>query len=233
MTTIVLIIAALLLAVATPATAIPTCPAGSMADYIGFGATGCQVNRLTFSNFAYQVTPVSQGYNSGTVLDPPASGIAVTPRAQTSGASLHFRPMPLVPGLMWIDLRFSFDVTGPVYGNVLSGQLLPFANMSSAAVGETITHAPDVTYVLGLYSYHVCGTPEFGSCHETLDRRMFPATAFQHIDIGGYSVNEVEAGFVTPEPATGFLLGNMLLAVVVWRRHKTRLERQGYKRVPN
>lgn len=48
-----------------PAPGIPTCPAASMAEYVGFSFQGCQFNSITFFGFDYSLGRGSDSASSG------------------------------------------------------------------------------------------------------------------------------------------------------------------------
>lgn len=76
-----------LLLMPVPAPAIPTCPAASMAEYVGFAFQGCQFNSLTFFGFDYSHgSGVRLGLFGPTVF-PSLSEILVTPRSNPSPGS--------------------------------------------------------------------------------------------------------------------------------------------------
>ena len=83
-----------LLLMPVSARAIPTCPAASMAEYVGFGFQGCQFNSLTFYNFEYSHSGVRLIF--GPPAFPSLSDILVTPRSSPSlgsgGAAVAIAP---------------------------------------------------------------------------------------------------------------------------------------------
>jgi hypothetical protein len=223
-----------LLLVAAPASAIPICPAGTMADYLAFGTAGCQFNSLTFSDFSYS--------NPGGVLlglfgprifpPPPPSEISVQPRSNparlgSGGAALWFAPPPPpLPvfegnGPYWDTVSIGFNVAGPrIVRDDLSAVLQSIANLQSAGIGETAVPGGN----LGIFQGVDCQRDPFGPpppCANPTSLSI-PFTRFQEIDIAGRNVNGFEAGFATPEPATLLLVGTGAAGLGVARWVKRR-----------
>ena len=117
------VLALVLLLMAAPASAIPTCPAGTMADYLGFRSPGCQFNTLTFSNFSY--SGIAKDFTGPTNLPAPPSVIMVEPFTApgslgSGGAGFEFTSPPSPPSppgefhlVHWGSVSIGFDVAAP------------------------------------------------------------------------------------------------------------------------
>ena len=221
----------LTIATSTPASAIPSCPSGTMADYIGFGAAGCQFNSLTFSNFSYSGS--ANDLFGPSNLPAPPSAIAVQPRSDpgslgSGGAGLEFTSPPTPPGFFrvyWGNVAIGFDVTAKgsgIVGDDLSGQLQSIANLQSAALTETAVPGGSLTIVQGT----ICFDPFFRPPSCANPRNLsFPATDFQEITIGGENINSFETGFAAPEPTTLLLWGTTMAGLGLAARRSRRRQR--------
>lgn len=118
-----------LLLMAAPASAIPICPSATMADYLAFGSTGCNIKNLTFLNFSYSGA-FAVGFGPPTFFAGPPSEVSVQPRSNPSlgagGAALGFsllHPLPGGPflgGTYWGFVTIGFEVFA-VPGRASSG----------------------------------------------------------------------------------------------------------------
>lgn len=209
----------------TPIAAIPSCPSGTMADYIGFSAAGCQFNSLTFSDFSYSgvlLQHVSGFPFFGHVFPQPSpSEISVQPRSFSSplpnmsapslgsgGAGLLITaPLPD----FWDSVSISFNVSGPgIVRDDLSGGVVTIADiLPFGQIFESAT--PGGSRPLSLADGLLCGTllPDgtIFECRRFFDSVSFAATPFQQVDIGGSRVAGVGVDFATPEPTTLLLWG--------------------------
>ncbi|SRR5712692_8189424 len=201
----------------SPSGAIPICPSGTMADYIGFGGAGCQFNTLTFSNFSYSssmLQHVSGFPFFGRVFpEPSPSEISVQPRSFSASA---FQPAPALgsggAGLQilapspdfWEFVGISFSVSGPgIVRDDLSGGLVTIADiLPRASLFESAT--PGGSRPLLLNAGLDCGTslPDgtIMLCREFFDSVSFTATPFQHIDISGFRVAGVKQTSLLQNP---------------------------------
>jgi hypothetical protein len=228
----------MLLLMAAPASAIPICPSGTMADYLGFGSAGCQFNSLTFSDFSY-----SGGvriFISGNPLDffgtrilppPPPSAISVLPLSNpadlgSGGAALQIAPEPRFLGAYWEFVSIGFDVAGPgIIRDDLSAALHSVANLQSGQLSESALPGG----FLGLRQGSVCFANPFDPHSPPPDCGNFrslviPDTNFQTVGIGGFNVDGLEAGFATPEPATLLLVGTTAAGLGLarwWKRRRS------------
>jgi hypothetical protein len=230
----------MLLLMAVPAAAIPICPSGTMADYIAFGSTGCNLNNLTFLNFSYSggvraFSGESQDFFGSPVFpSPPPSAISVLPRSNlanlgSGGAALAFSPPHLQFGSYWGGVNVSFEVfarTGPgIVGDTLSAHLHSVADLQSGFIGESAVPGGGLSRV---QSFSLCSNhppflpPPPPSCEDPASLSI-PFTRFQEIDISGFNVDSFEAGFATPEPATLLLVGTGAAGVGLarwWKRRR-------------
>jgi len=199
------------------ADAIPSCPSGTMADYLAFGATGCQSDGAIFSNFSYSDTLV-------TGLPAPAGDVSVAPIFGGVGlVGLSFSPRSFA----WTRVNIDFEIQGLGSGIVrddLSGSLGNFGGapflwqagiMESAVPGGSLSIRSDLT----------CRIVE-PPCRE-IDGISFAPTLLQNIHISGGGVDgggvsSINADFTVPEPSTVLMLGASLavLTARAWRRHR-------------
>jgi hypothetical protein len=220
----------LVLLMAAPVSAIPICPAASMAEYAGFAGQGCQFHGFTFSNFEYS-------HPGGVILGvfgprvfPSLSAILVHPRTNpatlgSGGVALRFSP-PTTPivgfGLPYwdtVNIGFTVFAAEPWIGNTVAAGLQSIANLESAGLGETTVPGGS----LGLFQRFNCGS-SFDSppnCR-TFDSLYFPPTHFQTVSIFADNARDIEAGFATPEPATLLLVdtGAAGLGVARWWKRR-------------
>jgi hypothetical protein len=216
-----LVLTIVLLLMAVPASAIPICPSTTMADYIAFGSTGCNIKNLTFLNFSYSATFRNDGSFVGNLpplegLPAPPSAISVQPRSNPSlgsgGAALSFSPSPHSE-FYWGFVNVGFEVfarTGPgIVRNDLSADLHSLANFQSADITELAKPGGGLFIAQGSICFRpspASPDPFFSFCANPTNLSV-PFTRFQEIDISGRNVDAFEAGFATPEPATLLLVG--------------------------
>jgi len=209
----------------TPVGAIPICPSGTMADYIGFGATGCQFDSLTFSNFSYSGIAVL-GAPFFVTVAPPPSEVPVHPRSDpaslgSGGAGLTF----FSPGFFWGNVGLAFDVAGPgIIRDELSADLitLPFVAMPFLSV--QVVPGGDASFS---FPVSCLNNPPFDPefCLAASSPKAIslpPGTLFQQISIHGESgVQSIQTDFATPEPTTLLLFGTSAAAgfgLTWWRK---------------
>jgi hypothetical protein len=212
-----------LLLMVAPASAIPICPPGTMADYLSFGSVGCQFNTLTFSNFSY--SGIAKDFTGPNILPAPPSVITVEPFTApgslgAGGAGLEFTspPSPTSPPLSpggfhlvhWGSVSIGFDVAATghgIVGNVLSGQLQSIANLQSASLGMSAVPGGTLAISQGVICFNnPFGPPPPSTCANPAVL-SFAETDGQAVSIGGTNIESIEAGFATPEPATLLLVG--------------------------
>ena len=209
---------------ATRASAIPICPAASMAEYLGFASQGCQFNSLTFSNFEYSHPAGIRLNIFGPTVFPSLSDILVTPQTNPSlgsgGAALAIAPRQG----FWNFVNVGFTVHGPsaIVRDDLSAGLQSIANLESAAIGESAVPGGSLGIVQGTICFNnPFGPPPPPNC-ENPQSLSVAATNFQEIDISGRNVRDFEAGFATPEPATLLLVsaGAAGAGLARWRKRR-------------
>jgi len=199
------------------ADAIPSCPSGTMADYLAFGATGCQFDGAIFSNFSYVDTLV-------TGLSAPPGEVSVEPSSIFGDVGLVFSPRGA-----WSLVNIDFEVQGPgIVRDDLSGRLGNFGGGPPFAwdAGVTESAAPGESRSLSILNTPTCRFVE-PPCRD-FDSISFTSTSPQNIHIlGGGSdgggAGSIAVGFaVTPEPSVVLMLGASLavLTARAWRRHR-------------
>jgi hypothetical protein len=212
-----------LLLMPVSSSAIPICPAGTMADYLGFGAAGCQFNSLTFSHFSYtDFGGVTLGA-LGPLVFPPPSGISVAPRSDptnlgSGGAALHMTPF----FGSWEGVNIGFDVAGPgILRNDLAARLHTLADLQ---IADVILMTVPGGSLSGQASFTGC--LEHPSCRDFSSSISFPATPFQTVFIFGGHFDDLDVGFATPEPATRLLVDTGVAGVGLVRWVKIRRARR-------
>src|SRR5438445_9570721 len=156
------------------ATALPSCPSGTMADYLAFGATGCQSDGLIFSNFSYSDSLI-------TGLSAPPGDVSVEPSSIFGDVGLVFSPR-FNP---WSRVSVGFEVQGPgIVQDDLSGRLGNFGGPPfawDAVVTESAV--PGGSRSLSIFNTVTCRFVE-PPCRD-FDSISFASTSLQEIHIGG------------------------------------------------
>ncbi len=198
-----------------------------MADYLAFGAAGCQFNSLTFSDFSYSNSRgVRVGIFGPTIFPSPSEilvGAGSDPASLGSGgAALGFSPPAF-----WNNVNIGFDVAGPgIVRDDLSARLQSIANLESADISESAVPGGNLRIVQGflLCSSNPLAPPPSPFCDNPTSL-SFAATGFQEIAIGGDNVNSFETGFATPEPTTLLLWGTTAAGLGLAARRRRRRQR--------
>jgi hypothetical protein len=204
----------LMLVTCTSVHAIPACPSGTMADYLGFGPTGCQLGALTFSDFSYNQAVL------------PASRALVQPSVLGNNQGFTFSAIPPDPN----SFNFGFDgtISFGVNGSGIVGDSLRLLNTGVGPVGVNEMAIPPGT--AGTNNLIVLTVPQDpGGCSPGIQCRDFDSITFNPINgqsiflsQGGEStVNSFAVDVATtPEPGAILLLGTSLAALGVIRRRQ-------------
>jgi hypothetical protein len=232
------LLAAILVAFASIASAAPLCTdignsdhIATMADYVALGSGGCLIGDKLFSNFRYSPT------SSGTGVLVPASAVTLTPiGADSYNPGILFSSNDWIvngsdPSLLsFVDASIGFTVTVQPGGNLIDDASLTltsvaFTGTGSADVGETILAANGLT-ALGALGVDASGplTDEVSFAPTNIvlaSKDMFvgvPAGSDGTAQVFSFAENFSEI----PEPVGSVLIGSGLLALGVWRRRASR-----------
>jgi hypothetical protein len=226
-----------LLLMAAPASAIPICPAATMADYLGFGATGCNLSGVTISGFTY--LGESRSLPEGVL---PAELVTVTPDrgpfptfsiatdagpTPPPGADFDFRgwhslfldfklaagPAPLVGAMLHMDASGMSGLHGSAFvsvrGTLGSGPVLDLILFTNPSDERLIFHDA------------VVGAPRFTDTL-SLVGVAGPASALRTVDIGIIVAGDSSTLNPVPEPTTLLLWGTGAAGhgLARWARHR-------------
>jgi PEP-CTERM motif len=208
-----------LLMMPASASAIPICPAATMADYIAFGAAGCQFNSLTFSNFSYGEFSL---FGDGLFFSAPAppSLVSVQPRSDPASLGSGGAALTFLGSQQWFRVSLGFDVAGPgIVRNDLAGGLHNLADLQPFPL---LFEGTEPGGSLTIFRTTGCSLGRDTFCPDRFASISFGATPFQQVFIAGNRVSGIDAGFATPEPATLLLVGAGVagVGVVRWRKRR-------------
>lgn len=198
----------------------PACSTtGTYAQLQAFGATGCTINDLTFSNFTF--TPTS----TGTGVTPTASQVAYTldNPGTSSGTGqniwgFEFNPDLSVLGIGTEDLTIQYDITAPI-AEIASIHLLETVAVSGTAAatvaegpdcGKTTlaggcTFLPTLTVSAATPHQDLLGVGPFISLHVIKDINVTSTSANGSAVITNVRDSVDETGSPVPEPGTAAL----------------------------
>jgi len=231
----ILLAAAFLVVIPTLALAAPCVP-GTVANYVGLDAGGCQIGASTFFNFEGLAS-----FAGGTPINP--SQVLVAPSINALGPRLDFNLASSANANQLFGIAIGFSISGsPLTGAALS-------MVGAAATGNGVVTAVEDICRGGVFSSNPSNCTTSG--HVTLvtaqdsfgptgpDAQIFPITSFfdVFVDIaidGGPSgtarlgtaggpPGTVTSQFVAPEPASISLIGFGLVSLwALGRRRKYR-----------